>query len=243
MANTSAPSSGEAQDAGTASFLKAFEDAQVVARYAEGPTRFVPGLEALHRMTDVLLSEAAPVEARVLVLGAGGGMELKALASTHPGWRFVGVDPARPMLDLAERTLGPLAAQVELVEGLIDDAPEGPFDAATCLLTLHFLDRAERLRTLREIHRRLRPGAPFVAAHGSFPQTPAERPVWLSRYAAYAVASGAEPAQAEDARKSVEAMLPLMDPAEDEAVLREAGFRDVGLFFAAFTWRGWIAHA
>ena len=44
------------------------------------------------------------------------------------------------MLKLAERTLGPLGARVQLQHGYIDDAPDGPFDAATCLLTLHFLD-------------------------------------------------------------------------------------------------------
>ncbi|WP_199553863.1 class I SAM-dependent methyltransferase [Sandaracinobacteroides hominis] len=224
-------------------FLKMFQDPEAVARYAEGPPPFVPGFDALHRMTDVLLSEAAPADAHVLVLGAGGGLELKALASRHPGWRFVGVDPARPMLDLAVRTLGPLSAQVELVEGYIDDAPENQFDAAVCLLTLHFLDRAERLRTLKEILRRLRPGAPFVAAHSSFPQDPAVRGLWLSRYAAHAIAAGADPALAEQARQGVETTIHLFDPEEDEAILREAGFRDVSLFWAAFTWRGWIAYA
>ena len=30
--------------------------------------------------------------------------------------------------------------------------------------------------------------------------------------------------------------------AQDEAILRDAGFADVSLFYAAFTWRGWIRH-
>ena len=45
-------------------------------------------------------------------------------------------------------------------------------------------------RTLAEIHHRLKPGAPFVVAHFSFPQTGAEKNTWLSRYAAFATASG-----------------------------------------------------
>jgi hypothetical protein len=122
-------------------FLKNFSDPEAVARYAEGPRRFVPGLEALHLMTGLLLAERTPTDARVLVLGAGGGSELKAMAEAHPRWRFVGVDPAAEMLRLAERTLGTLMDRVELIKGYIDDAPAGPFDAATCLLTLHFLLR------------------------------------------------------------------------------------------------------
>ena len=227
----------------TLDFLAGFNDPQAVARYAAGPRRYVPGFEALHRMTGILLAEGTPSDARVLVLGAGGGLELKALAEAHPGWTFVGVDPAREMLREAERTLGSLMARVTLVQGYIDDAPAGPFDAATCLLTLHFLGAADREATVRAIHRRLRPGAPFVAAHGSFPQAESERAGWLSRYEAYAVASGADPDEARKARAAVDANLPALTPEQDTDILRDGGFRDVALFFAAFAWRGWVARA
>lgn len=228
---------------GAQHFLSAFADPEAVARYTEGPPRFVPGYDALHRMTGILLAERAPPDAKVLVLGAGGGLELKAMAQAHPRWRFVGVDPSEEMLNLAAGTLGPLAARVELVRGYIEDAPAGPFDGAACLLTLHFLGEAERQRTAEDIRRRLKPGAAFVAAHGSIPKARSERSVWLSRYAAFAIASGADEEQVEQARAAVDASANLLDPAQDEAVLRAAGFRDVSLFYAAFTWRGWIGYA
>lgn len=228
---------------GDQAFLEMFSDPQAIARYAEGPPRFVPGFEAVHRMTGILLAEHAPSDAHVLVLGAGGGLELKALAGAQPRWRFTGVDPAAPMLELARATMGDDAGRVDLVEGYIEAAPSGPFDAATCLLTLHFLQRGERVRTLREMHERMKPGAPLVVAHSSFPQHEPARARWLSRYAAYAVASGADPDQAEHARATVAASLALLAPEEDEACLREAGFGEVEQFYAAFTWRGWIARA
>ena len=224
-------------------FLEMFSDRERSANYAGGPRRFTPGLEAVHRMTAILLAERAPAQAQVLVLGAGGGLELKSMAQAQPGWRFTGVDPAGPMLDLARQALGSDASRTELVEGYIDDAPAGPFDAATCLLTLHFLDREERVRTLREIKGRMKPGAPLVVVHSSFPQDEPARTRWLACYAAYAVASGADPVQVEQARASVSASLALLAPREDEACLREAGFGDVELFYAAFTWRGWVANA
>jgi tRNA (cmo5U34)-methyltransferase len=223
--------------------LAHFSDPDAVARYAEGPPRFVPGFADLHRMSSLLLAERAPRHARLLVLGAGGGLELKAFADAQPDWHFDGVDPAAEMLKLAEQTLGSHAARTRLHQGYIDDAPEGPFDAAACLLTLHFLAPTERWRTLSEIHRRLKPGAPFVAAHSSFPQQADERALWLSRYAAFAIASGAPPDKAENARAAISARLELLDPEEDEAILRDAGFTKVSLFYAAFTWRGWVAYA
>lgn len=224
-------------------FLEMFSDRERIANYAEGPRRFTPGLDAVHRMTGILLGERAPADAHVLVLGAGGGLELKALARAHPGWRFTGVDPAGPMLDLARETMGADIGRAELVQGYIDDAPAGPFDAATCLLTLHFVGRDERVRTLREMHARLKPGAPLVVVHSSFPQDEPARTRWLARYAAYAVASGADPAQTEQARAAVSASLALLTPQDDEQCLSMSGFNDVELFYSAFTWRGWVATA
>jgi len=95
-----------------------FSDSEAVKRYAEGPPRFVPGFADLHRMTRILLAERAAPDAHVLVLGAGGGLELKALAEAEPRWRFVGVDPAAEMLKQAERTLGALNARVQLLQRL-----------------------------------------------------------------------------------------------------------------------------
>ena len=223
--------------------VEAFSDPDAVARYAEGPQSTVPGFAALQCMTTILLAERVSNDARVLVLGAGGGLELKTFAELHPGWTFDGVDPAAEMLKLAERTLGPLASRVCLHHGYIDDAPEGPFDAATCLLTLHFIPLEERRRTIGEVRRRLKPGAPFVVAHFSIPQGDGERDLWLARYAAFKVASGTDPEKAENARAAVDRHLHILTPEQDETVLRDAGFSNVNLFYAGFTFRGWVAYA
>jgi tRNA (cmo5U34)-methyltransferase len=220
-----------------------FSDPQAVARYAEGPPRIVPGYDGMQRMTTLLLAERVQEDARVLVLGAGGGLELKAFAQAHPGWIFDGVDPASEMLKLAERILGSLASRATLHQGYIDDAPIGPFDAASCLLTLHFLALEERRRTAAEIHRRLKPGAPFVVAHLSVPQREGERALWLSRYAAFVVASGIDPDKAANARAAIDTQLTILTPEQDEAILREAGFSNVSLFYVGFAFRGWVGYA
>ena len=193
-------------------------------------------------MARLLLVESVPEAGNILVVGAGGGLELKAFADAQPGWRFVGVDPSAEMLKLAMATLGPLASRVEFVEGYIDAAPVGPFDGATCLLTLHFLPVAERLHTLRELRRRLKPGAPLVVAHHSFPQGEREKARWLGRYAAFAVSSGIPPSNMRNAIDAIGARLPLLSPEQDAALLREAGFEAVELFYAGFTFKGWVAY-
>jgi len=208
--------------------------------YAEGPPRQVPGFAGLLRMTSMLLAERVPTQGRLLVLGAGGGLELKALADDHPGWAFDGVDPSADMLRVAEQSVVPHTARIQLHEGYIDAAPQGPFDGATCLLTLHFVARDQRLATLRQIHRRLAPGAPFVVAHISFPQTEPERSMWIARQVTF---SGTNQANVEGAKRAIATRLSILSPEEDEALLRDAGFSNVALFYAGLTFRGWISYA
>lgn len=220
-----------------------FADPQAVAKYAEGPPRLVPGFADMQRMAMLLLAERVAQDARILIVGAGGGLELKVFAERQPGWRFDGVDPSAEMLKLAEGTLGPLMSRVHLHHGYIDVVPAGPFDAAACLLTLHFVPRDERLRTLREIHGRLKPGAPLVVAHLSFPQDGQRRALWLSRYVSFAISSGVDAERAANARAAMETQLPILSPQDDEALLRDSGFSDVSLFYVGFTFRGWVAYA
>lgn len=222
--------------------MTGFDDPAAVARYAENPPRLVPGFSDLQRMTRLLLAETAPADGRILVVGAGGGLELRAFAEAQPGWRFVGVDPSAEMLKLARLTLGPLAERAELTEGYIDSAPDGPFDGASCLLTLHFVPLAERLATLIEIRRRLKPGAAFVVAHHSLPDGPA-RGVWLDRFAAFAADNGVDLDKASGGARALGERLPILTPEVEIDLLRAAGFADPQLFYAAFTFRGWIARA
>jgi len=220
-----------------------FHDPAMVSRYHEGPPRFVPGFADMQRMARVLLAERAPVDARVLVLGAGGGLELKAFADGQPGWRFDGVDPSAAMLDLARQLVAAHGDRVRLHQGYVDAAPPGPFDAAACLLTMHFMAVAERRHALHAIHARLAPGSPFVVMHMSVAAGREERARWMARDEAFAVAGGVAPEMARQRREGIAASLPVLAPEEDEALLREAGFDDIDVFYVGGVFRGWICRA
>ena len=209
--------------------------------YAARTLRQVPGFADLHRMISLLIAERAPADARILVHGAGGGLEIRALADDHPGWTFDGVDPSPDMLALAAQVTSGHAARTRLHEGYIDIAPAGPFDAATSILTFHFIPRDQRLATLRRIHQRLKPGAPFVLAHISFPQTEPARSTWIARHVAFGGVS--DPARAEASRQAIATRLSILDPAEEEAMLHEAGFTGASLIYAGLSFKGWIAYA
>ena len=221
-----------------------FNNPEHAARYAEGPKRFVPGFDGLHRIMTQLLQETVPADARVLVLGAGGGLEIRTLSQAMPDWRFCGVDPSGEMLAQARTLLGEDAQKVDWVEGLIFDAPAKIFDAATCLLTLHFVpDDGAKLETLKAVRARLKPGAPFFAAHLSIDKSAADADLKFERYARFSEGSGSDPEMVAKARTHVKEMLNCVGPERDESLLREAGFQRIELVFAGLSWRGWIAYA
>ncbi|MGX9934833.1 class I SAM-dependent methyltransferase [Advenella kashmirensis] len=222
--------------------MDAFSKPDLVANYAARTEKMVPGLSDLHKMAAVLLAERVPTDAHILVLGAGGGLEIKAFAQLHPDWHFDGVDPSEQMLVLARQTLGPFASRVNFHQSYIDSIEAESFDAATCFLTLHFLPEPERLKTLQALFRRLKPGAPLVVAHHSLPGSVSDKDLWLDRNAAFAKVSGLAMPSGGTRQSASRDLLPILSVAQDTALLRDAGFVDVDLFYAGFTFRGWVGY-
>lgn len=221
-----------------------FADPEFAARYLEGPKRFVPGHHDMLRLCTMLLAEEAPAKAEVLILGAGGGIELRHFAQAQPGWRFTGVDPSAAMLSLARETLGALDAQCTLIEGTIHVAPSGPFDAASCLLTLQLVpDDGSKLATLRAVRERLRPGARFIAVDHCLDRSDPQFERRLDRYARFALDSGAPPGDVAQACTGIRESVPMISREREVELLAQAGFCAIEMFYAGLMWTGWVARA
>lgn len=129
--------------------------------------------------------------ASLLYVGLGTGAELVPYARFDvPGWRFTGVDPSDAMLAVARERLAAegLLARTHLHVGELRSLPPGPlFDGGQMLGVLHHVPEAERGELLREVTRRLRPGAPLVVGC-RVGMDPALWDVELRRWRAHGVA-------------------------------------------------------
>jgi len=222
-----------------------FDDRDFARHYVEdGPARFVPGYDVMHRMAAQLIAERAGAHADILVLGAGGGLETRAFAGLQPGWTFCGVDPSAEMLEVGRTVCATVADRVRWTQGFVPDAPEGPFDGAACLLTLHFLtDDGAKLEALQAIRRRLKPGSVFILVDLCLDRTAAGYDALRDRYARFALASGADAGDVDETRDRLQSVLHTVPPERNEALLVEAGFQNIDLFYAGLSWRGWMAYA
>jgi len=204
------------------------------------PAQMVPAYADLHRMAQVLLAQHMGA-GEVLVLGAGGGNEMAALAAARPDWRFIGVDPSLEMLELARSKCAAFVDRITYIQGKIDVAPLGPFEGGVCLLTLHFLPAPERLATLQALRARLKTGAALVVAHHCIPAGEGE--IWLPRFADFAANNGVTGQGLANGAQALGRALPILTPDADMALMRAAGFGNVAQFYHAFTFRGFVGIA
>ncbi|NNG17332.1 MAG: class I SAM-dependent methyltransferase [Gemmatimonadales bacterium] len=220
-------------------------DGDYATRYERVIRQVVPGYDDLMHLTPAVLRMTVGPTARVLVVGAGTGNELAAYARGEPGWLLTAVEPSEGMLAQARARMADLGmeSRIEFCRGHLAELPETrPFDAATLLLVLHFQpDDGAKLRLLRDIAARLRPGAPFtlVDSHGEAGTAPFDQMMeaWM-RYARYhGVSEEEEALYREQVRDGVYNV-----PAERVTeLLSEAGFRNPSQFYRALVFGGWVA--
>jgi ubiquinone/menaquinone biosynthesis C-methylase UbiE len=97
---------------------------------------------------------------RILDLGCGTGSLTLLTKRLHPDATVVGIDPDPKALARAARKAERWRLAVALELGFSDRLPhpDGSFDAVLSSLVFHHLTRAEKLGTLHEVGRVLRPG-------------------------------------------------------------------------------------
>jgi len=217
-------------------------DERVRVRYElgdEDARLWKPGVGTLVRLrTWSILERVLPARARVLDVGGGPGTHAAHLAKLGHQVRLF--DPMPRHLELArERSRSQPEAPFEVEQGVASQiaAEDGSADGVLLMGPLyHLVDRAERLRALREARRVLRPGGVLAAEVIS-------RYGWLLD--ASTKGSLGDPAVWEDIEHSVATGLSQIDPAnvrpgafwayfhrldELRAELAEAGFEDATLF-------------
>ncbi|RKH29120.1 class I SAM-dependent methyltransferase [Corallococcus sicarius] len=136
-------------------------DAQASVNLAGAEALYELGVSALTAQLD------GQDAASLLFVGLGTGAELMPYTRFNvPGWRFTGVDPSEAMLDVARGRLEAegMLSRTHLHVGELKTLPAGPpFDGAQVMGVLHHVEGDEaRIELLREVTRRLKPGAPLV---------------------------------------------------------------------------------
>jgi tRNA (cmo5U34)-methyltransferase len=135
-----------------------------------------------------------------------------------------------------------LGDRVTLHQGVVQDLPQVPFNAATSLLVMHFLpDDGTKLDYLKAIAARLQSGSPFmlVDMQGDKQSEEFERLVdgWQTR----AKMAGMATERLAETRDKIYQHLPCIPESRTLELLKQAGFRGMTRFYTGFTFAGWLA--
>ena len=219
--------------------------ARGAAGYDERIRKTFPFYETIHTAINAVLRVYLKPESELLIVGAGTGAEILELGKTNLSWRFVGVDPAKPMLDLAKEKIeaAGLTDRVSLFNGLVGDLLIGKLcDGATSAMIMHFVpDDGGKIEFLRAIAAHLKPGAPLVLmdAHGDLnaPESELMIEAWKQQQSL----AGVKWDEVESGMKERVKTIQFVSSKRMEELLAEAGFHRIQRFFQNFMLGGWIA--
>ena len=215
------------------------------AGYDERIRKLFPFYETIHSAIDAVLRGVLTADSELLIVGAGTGAEIVRLGGTNPRWRFLGVDPAKPMLDLAKEKIeaAGLSDRVSLINGFVGDLPIGKlYDGATSAMIMHFVpDDGGKIEFLRAIAARVKSGAPFVLmdVHGDL--TAPESALLIEGWKQQQFLAGVHLDKVESDMKERMKAIYFVPPKRIEQLLADAGFHRIQRFFQNMMLGGWIA--
>ncbi|WP_419934862.1 class I SAM-dependent methyltransferase [Candidatus Palauibacter sp.] len=214
----------------------------------------IPGYLSSFRQALALLQGRLGPRARLLVVGAGTGIEIVTFKRAEPGWRLTGVDLSAQMLDTAEHRVreAGVEAGVTLIHGTVDDLDAADlgaadlgaahFDAATCFNVMHFLpDDGAKQALLRGIANRLPPGAPFVLFELHGDRAAPDFDELFAAWSRYWKIQGMGGPERVEFRARIDAGIHWASEARIRELMARAGFKDVRRYFRSLLYGGWIA--
>lgn len=211
----------------------------------------MPGVDALYRCIRAICEAQLCDTADILVIGAGGGREIEALAASPKMFQLTGIDPSEDMLVVAREYVAAANAghRVKLIKGLTADLPEtAAFDAATSILVMHFLpDDGSKEAYLAEIRKRLKNGANYFHADVTFGDRAEFEALASAMRAHAALVNLAEvadfPPQAIAKMAFEQPISSIISDARTRALFASTGFCVVAPFYRGFWYAGWWLEA
>jgi len=216
-------------------------------KYDKSIRLFCGAYEEMFKLSHCCLRARLPKHAKVLVVGAGTGMEICEFSPLNPGWSFCGVDPSANMLALARKKIleKNLTSEIDLRKGYVDDLKdEEVFDGATCILVMHFLkDDGAKLALLESICKRLKHGAPFVLIDGFGEPGSMDFEEIKMAWKHYPIISGVPGETVENAfNEVIMKMIQFVPESRILELLEMAGFTRVFRYYSGFLYGGWMGY-
>ena len=205
-------------------------NAEVAEVFDDMVTRSVPLYRENQHLSVELLGRLLKKNDLVYDMGCSTGTALHLIA-THLkplDLNLVGLDASAPMVEKARMKMKAFGHKnIEIEEADITQAPLLPCGAVLMNYTLQFLPVETRLPLLKKIHAALRPGGVLLLAEKIQTDSAGLQDLVTDAYYAFKGQNGYSELEIAQKREALENVLIPFTPAEQTAILHEAGFGPV----------------
>ena len=208
-------------------------------------SRSIPSYRTVIEGTAQLLAARLPDGATICDLGCSTGTTLLELARLTPGrqFRFIGLDNAPAMLDKARRKTAMFGKtnQVSFRETDITTGPLPPASAFVCNYTLQFLRPMARQAFVERLLAALPAGGMLILSEKTISHAGRLNRDFIDIYHAFKRGQGYSELEIAAKREALENVLVPFSAQDNIAMLRQAGFTEVEIFFKWFNFLSLVA--
>ena len=226
-----------------------WQTAPVVQQYLKSVRGAIPlAAVQIEVMMRLIAARNEPVR-NFLDLGCGDGILAAAILAQYPGASGLLLDFSRPMLEIAQEKLAPLAPNLQFAPAdfgepgwLAAVAEVAPFEVIVSGYAIHHQPDDRKQQLYAEIHQLLAPGGLFVNVEHVASATPWAEWVWEQYFIDALHAEQAERKTTQDRshvaqryRQRPDQEANILAPVEQQCDwLRRLGFEDVDCYFKVF---------
>jgi tRNA (cmo5U34)-methyltransferase len=220
-------------------------DSEVTGVFDDMLSRSIPQYRVMRQLVFDIGRKFVQPDSHIVDLGCSKGEALAPFVDacgTHN--RYLGVELSQPMLQAARKRFAAheLAPCIEIRElDLGNSYPHAPASLTLCILTLQFLPPQRRQEVLHLACSETLNGGALILVEKIRGASAALDRLMIDQYHLFKQGQGYSRAAIEQKRRSLEGVLIPLSAAENENLLRDAGFTQVDCFWRWLNFAGWVA--
>lgn len=223
-------------------------DQRVAAVFPDMVQRSVPGYHAVMELAGDLLDNCLEVNDAVFDLGCSLGAALFSLAGRleHLDLSFVGVDNSAAMIAGARKKKEEDPFRNARIDFVRQDILDFDFSRAGAVLlnyTMQFVETGKREIFLQRLRRSLRPGGVVIVSEKVCSEDPVLDELFMRRHESFKRDSGYSDLEISRKRDALDKVLVPLTVDANVALLEQAGFSTIEIFFKWCNFVSFIARA
>lgn len=218
-------------------------DKEIVNIFDSHVRKSVPLYDNFHNIIGDLSEWFVEDNTNVYDIGASTGIGLNNLISHHINKKvnYIGVDSSAEMLKKARNNLK--NCNVTLINGDITNSDIEIYNASfiTSILTLQFIPRRKRIQVIKKAYKGLNKGGALVIVEKVIGNNARFDEMFIELYHDFKLSNGLSEKEVFAKSKAIRGVMSPNTMQENIDILKEAGFKDIDIFFKWCNFAGIIA--